>query len=367
MDLVFYVPTKIIMARGCVKKNAPLFPKHGKKALIMTYPVSRQNGSLSDTEQALQSQGIKWHTCMDAPMNPRLDEMKQLGDLAAEVGADMVIGIGGGSALDAAKTAAVLATNRIQPEELYAGKFENRPLDVITIPTTAGSGSEVTPYAVLTIKEKNIKKSFGDEELMSPAYALLDAAYSETMPPQVSADTAVDALSHAVEGFLSKKGNWISDMVGNTIFKNFAECIPSLKAGKYSFEDREKLLFNAALSGIMINHMRTLAVHAMGYSLTMNRGLSHGAACGILLGEFLEYIYDESKDKVDEMLQSLSIKDIAGFKALIDELLKQKKDYTKEEIEQFTDESLEAASAKPNPRDVDREAVIKIYSRSLMR
>jgi alcohol dehydrogenase class IV len=367
MDLVFYVPTKIIMGKGCLKKNAGLLAKHGKKALIITYPVSRENGSLQDTEEALRSQDMKWHTCIDAPTNPELSEMRALGEMASQVSADMVIGIGGGSALDTAKTVAVLATNRISPDALYANTFDNRPLDVITVPTTSGSGSEVTPYAVLTIKEKNIKKSFGNEDLMSPVYAFLDATYTETLPAQVSADTAVDALSHGIEGYLSKKGNWVSDMIGNTIFKNFASAMQSLKTGRYSFDIREKLLFNAALSGIMINHMRTLAVHAMGYSLTMNKGLSHGAACGILLGSFLEYVYAHSSQKIDEMLKNLGLHHISEFSAFIESVLKQDKVYTKEEIAQYADESAEAASAKPNPKDIDRDAVIEIYSRALLK
>ncbi len=367
MELVFYVPTKIIMGKGCIKKNAALLTKHGKKALIITYPISQDNGSLQDTQEALASQDMTWHTCIDAPTNPELLEMRELGEMASRIGADMVIGIGGGSALDTAKTVAVLATNSIDPDALYANQFENKPLDVITIPTTSGSGSEVTPYAVLTIKEKNIKKSFGNEELMSPVYAFLDASYTETLPAQISADTAVDALSHGIEGYLSKKHNWVSDMIGNTIFDNFAASVEALKTGVYTFDIREKLLFNAALSGIMINHMRTLAVHAMGYSLTMNKGLSHGAACGILLGSFLEYIYDESKQKIDEMLQRLGLNSVTEFSALIESILKQDKVYTKEEITQYADEATEAASAKPNPRAVDRDAVIEILNRALLK
>ena len=240
------------------------------------------------------------------------------------------------------------------------------PLPVITIPTTAGTGSEVTPYAVLSIKEKNTKKSFGNEAMMSPVYAFLDASYTETMPPQVAADSAVDALSHGIEGYLSTKGNWISDMLGITIFNNFRDCTDSLKNRIFNFEDREKLLFNSMLSGIMINHMRTLAVHAMSYPLSINRNLSHGCACGVLLGAFIEYVYSECSVKANKMFEALGIKDTDSFTPLISSILKYKEDYTLEELERYTDESINAAAAKPNPKPLDRNAVLEIYIRSLM-
>ncbi len=366
MELSFYLPTKIIMGKGCIIKNSNLFLKTGKKAFVITYPVSKNNGSLDDVVAALKSQNLDYDIFLDAPLNPELKDMKKLGGIASKAKADMIIGIGGGSALDSAKTVAVLAVNDIPVEDLYKNVFKNKPLPVITVPTTAGSGSEVTPYSVLAIKEKNVKKSFGNEDLMSPVYAFLDATYTETLPPQISADSAVDALSHGLEGFIRKGSNWISDMLGITIFKNFADCRKALSKGKFNFEEREKLLFNAALSGIMINHMRTLAVHAMGYALTMNRGLSHGCACGVLLGAFMEYIYPECSNKADKMYHALGVKNTEQFSSMIDSILKYKETYTVSELERYTDESYEPAAAKPNPRNVDRAAVLEIFKKALI-
>ena len=366
MELTFYLPTKIIMGKNCVVQNSKLFTKTGKNALVITYPVNEKNGSIDDIRNALEEQGLKYSITLEAPVNPEIKEMKKFGELASDAGADMIIGIGGGSVLDTAKTAAVLAVNKMPVDELYANVYKNKPLPVIAIPTTAGTGSEVTPYAVLTIKDKNTKKSFGNEDLMSPVYAFLDARYTETLPPQVAADCAVDALSHGLEGFLSKKSNWVSDMIGITIFKNFSDCADSLQKREFTFEQREKLLFNAALSGIMINHMRTLAVHAMGYPLSINRRLSHGCACGILLGAFMEYIYPDCARKARQMYESLGVKDTKDFSGLISSILRYKENYSPEELMQYTEESFDAASAKPNPRGVDKQAVLEIYMNALM-
>ncbi len=366
MDLNFYLPTKIIMGKGCIVKNQQLFSKTGKKAFVVTYPVSKSNGSLDDVITALKSQNIGYEIFMDAPLNPELKDMKDLGNTAAKTGADMIIGIGGGSALDTAKTISVLAVNDIPPEDLYKNDFKNKPLPVITVPTTAGSGSEVTPFSVLAIKEKNTKKSFGNEDIMSPVYAFLDAAYTETLPLQISADSAVDALSHGLEGFIRKGGNWISDMIGITIFKNFAYCRKALVTGNFKFEERERLLFNAALSGIMINHMRTLAVHAMGYPLTMNRGLSHGCSCGVLLGAFMDYVYPECSEKADELYCALSVKDTSEFAKMIASILKYEESYSMEELRRYTDECYEAAAAKPNPRIIGKDEVFEIFINALV-
>lgn len=367
MELTFYVPTKIFLGKGCIEKNAKLLAKVGKKALIVTYPVSRNNGSLADVESALKSQNIDYEICMDAPLNPELQEMEKLGEMAAKINADMMIGIGGGSALDTAKTLSVLAVNRIPVEDLYKNVFENKPLPVITIPTTCGSGSEVTPFSVLSIKSQNIKKSFGNETIMSPVYAFLDASYIETLPEQITADSAIDALSHGIEGFIRSGATWISDMLGFTIFKHFANCRNALQTGNYTFGIREELLFNATLSGLMINQARTLAVHAMGYALTLNRGLSHGCACGVLLGAFMEYIYPECSAKADEMYNSLGIKNTEQFSQMIDGILKYNESYTIEELKRYTEESFEPAAAKPNPRPVDRTAVLEIFKKALIK
>ena len=367
MDLSFYLPTKIIMGKGCVLKNADLISKTGKKAFVITYPVSKNNGSLNDMETALKSQKTDYEIFMDAPLNPDLKDMKKLGEMALDAKADFIIGIGGGSALDTAKTVSVLAANDITAEDLYKNVFVNKPLPVITVPTTAGSGSEVTPYAVLTIKEKNIKKSFGNEEIMSPLFAFLDASYTETLPAQIAIDSAVDALSHGIEGYIRKGNNWVSDMIGFTIFKNFSSCMKALETGVFQFEEREKLLFNAALSGIMINHMRTLAVHAMGYPLTLNRGLSHGCACGVLLGAFMEFIYPECSKKADEMYDALEVRNTSEFDKMIASLLRHKETYTPGELERYTEESYEAAEAKPNPRHIGRSEVLEIYKNALIR
>lgn len=366
MELTLYLPTKIIMGKKCILNNSKLFAKTGKRAMIITYPASEENGSLADVKKALDKESIKYEITTDAPVNPELKEMQKFGDMASGTGADMIIGIGGGSALDTAKTAAVLATNKIPVEDLYKNIYSNMPLPVIAVPTTAGTGSEVTPYAVLSIKEKNTKKSFGNEDMMSPLYAFLDASYTETMPPQVAADSAVDALSHGVEGYLSAKGNWVSDMLGITIFNNFRDCTQSLQKRIFTYEEREKLLFNSALSGLMINHMRTLAVHAMGYALSINRGLSHGCSCGVLLGAFLEYIYPECADKADKMFEALGVKDTKGFWGLIASILQYSDNYSLKELEKYTDESIDAAAAKPNPKAVDGQAVLSIYRRSLL-
>lgn len=365
MELTFYLPTKVIMGKGCVEKKSALFKNYGKKALIITYPLD-ENPALGDVTEALGLQGISYEVIMDSPVNPDIADMDRLAKKAARAEADMIVGIGGGSALDTAKTIAVLCTNDIEPMKLYENIFEKSPLPVITIPTTAGTGSEVTPYSVLSIKEKDTKKSFGNEDQMSPVLAFLDARYTESMPHRISADSAVDALSHGLEGFMRKNGTWVSDMLGLTIFKNFALCKKPLLSGDFDFNTRERLLYNACLSGIMINHARTLAVHAMGYELSLHRNLSHGCACGVLLGTFMEFVYPECSSKAERMYEALGVKDTSDFGQLISSILNYEGTYTTDEIKRYTQACYKAALAKPNPIKMDKQTIFEIYKKALI-
>ena len=191
----FSMPTRIVYGTGCVKAEAQRLVL-GKKALIVTGKTSaKASGALDDVLDVLSTEYVIFN---EVENNPRIDTVVRGSQLARESGCDFIIAIGGGSPLDAAKVIGVLAVNNVDPLSLYRDGWLHKPLPVVAIPTTAGTGSEVTQYAVLTIDEEETKKGLGGPDLF-PATAFLDAKYTQSLPQSITVDTAVDALSHLVE------------------------------------------------------------------------------------------------------------------------------------------------------------------------
>jgi alcohol dehydrogenase class IV len=210
MDFNYYIPTRIVSGRGCVKQNAELLSKIGKKAFLMTGPSSAQkNGSLEDMKQALDSQGIAYQHYNKVKPNPSLQDVREASQVAKEAGADFVIAIGGGSPMDAAKAVAVLTACDVSDEDLLALREFPAVLPLVTIPTTSGTGSEVTPYSILT-NDSLETKSFLNSHQIYPVLSFLDARYTMALPKSITNATAVDALSHSVEGFLAVRSTAMS-------------------------------------------------------------------------------------------------------------------------------------------------------------
>jgi alcohol dehydrogenase class IV len=277
----------------------------------------------------------------------------------------MIIGIGGGSPLDAAKAIAVLAVNNIEPLDLYKNVFEVKPLPIIAIPTTAGTGSEVTPYSILTRKDMETKMSFGNEDTF-PKVAFLDATYTESMSYETAVDTAVDAFSHAVEGYLSRRSNPVSDVLAIESITAFGQCITALHRDDLDFEAREKLLYASMLGGMVISHTGTTIVHGMGYSLTYFKGITHGRANGLLMEEYLKFNYEAAKDKIDKVLDILGFETIGELGKIIRNLLPYADTFSEEELTRYASLAIKQKSASYNIRNVTEADLLGIMKRSLM-
>jgi alcohol dehydrogenase class IV len=362
MELKWSVPTRIILGDGCILNNAGLLAETGRRAFIVTSPSSAKNGSLDDLKRALDDQGVFYAVYDKTPPNPPLLAVGEMGSAARALGCDFVVGLGGGSAMDAAKAAAVLAANDTGPEGVYKQPYKNKPLPLIAVPTTCGTGSEVTAASVLTVGD--MKKSFKSDDVI-PKIAFLDARYIDSLPQSITVDTAVDALSHALEGYLIMD-SWVSDMLAERVFAFFSMCLPSLVSGGYSHEIREHLLFMAMLAGLSIVITGTSAVHAMGYALTTQRDVPHGRACGLLLGDFLALCYPAKKAKIDKALSLLGIETALDFKKMLDDLFGEKEEYTLRELKEFTEISCDSALSRPNPVKMEKEDVFALFKKALL-
>lgn len=312
MDFDINIPVKVVSGRGCVRANAEFFDRFGAKAVIVTGGKgARLSGALDDVLAALNSRGIRHDIYDKVTENPLLSSCAQAGRLAREGGADFIIGIGGGSALDAAKAAAVFATNEnLSGRDIYTAGDRNRALPIIAIGTTAGTGSEVGRVSVLTDDESGRKKSISPDDCF-PALTFADPKYTESMPFSVTCSTALDALSHALEGYFSVKCGDIPSLFAEKAVSLIYSGLKKLGETKSlpSSDERDKLYYGSLYAGITLSYCGTAFPHPLGYVLTENYGVPHGFACAEFLPAFLERAGEHCPEKMKR------IEDAAGESA----------------------------------------------------
>ncbi len=361
----FFMPTKVIHGEKVLVTQAEQLAQYGKKCLLVTGKNSaRLSGALDDATKALKSQDIDYEHFDGVENNPSLENVALGGDMARRYKPDFILAIGGGSPLDAAKAVATLATNPIAPKELYSGKFAEKPLPIAAIPTTAGTGSEVTPYSILTVASAETKRSFSAPELF-PKIAFLDWRYTDKLPIHITRDTGVDALSHLVEGYLSRRATGTSDMFAERGIRLWAKCIPGLKKGELEPEKRDHLLVASNLGGITISHTGTTLVHALGYSLTYYHDIPHGRANGVLLGEYLRFTANHAKERVDNVLTWLGLTDIQEFSDLINHLFGSVVALDEKQIKAYAAKAMGTSNVGFSQGDVTEKVLNEILTKSL--
>ena len=293
----FYMPTKTYFGENALNKaeSALLCGKH---ALIVTGKRSAKlSGALDDVTVILDKNGIKYTVFDKIGENPKLSVCFEGGKVARNVGADFVVGIGGGSPLDASKAIAAFGANADLPEADIFTADITKMLPIILIPTTSGTGSEVNNYSVLTIDSKNVKKTFKNPLSYAKA-AILDPKYTYTLGIDYTLSTALDAFCHCLESYLSPKSTDISMMFAlygakklwNAFkaIKNDPEAL--LKADDTAVKAlRADLMAAACAGGIAINTTGTGFPHPLGYSITLYNGVPHGKACAAFTGEYIKY------------------------------------------------------------------------------
>ena len=318
MDFNLSIPAKVCSGDGVVLKNSALFSTLGKRCLIVTGGKSAVlSGALADVTAALEKEGIAYSVFDRVGPNPLLSACHEAGKRARETGADFLVGIGGGSALDAAKAAAVYAANPdFAPVEIYT-KARKAVLPFLLIGTTAGTGSEVGKVSVLTNDETGRKKSISGDDLY-PVLTFADPRYTASMPFSVTVSTALDALSHAVEGYCSPKCGDIPSLFAEKAVALLWEGLQTLERTRELPDAalREQLYYASLCAGITLAYCGTAFPHPLGYVLTETFGTPHGFACAAFLPAFMERAARFTPDRCDRLLKSMGT-DLDGFSATV--------------------------------------------------
>jgi alcohol dehydrogenase class IV len=372
MKTNYYMPTRILAGSHCIFENRSFLKELGDRALIVTGKHSaKANGAYGDAVKALEANG-QTHVLYDQVVsNPTVDNAFEAAEKARREGCGFIVAIGGGSPLDTAKAAAALALREIDKAEIFRTAF-TAALPIAAVPTTAGTGSEVTPYAILTNDPEQTKTSISSPALFA-RFAFLDAAYTEALPRRVTVNTAIDALSHAIEGMLSVRASAPSDLLARESVRLIAECFDALGGEHPGPEARWKLLYASTLAGMVIANTGTTAVHALGYMLTYFKHVDHGRANGLFLAQYLKFVEEKEgpSGRVRDILGALRLGTIGEFSGILNRLLEADQSPAEKpgalELEDYADRSIKAKNIQNCAVKPDRDDLLRILRGSLIR
>lgn len=317
-DMMLFMPTIVFSEDDCVKNHGSELSLMGKKAMIVTgKKSSRINGSLDDVENALKERNIPYIIFDEIEENPSVETVMRAREKGIEEKVDFVIGIGGGSPLDASKAIALMIANPDKDENIL---YDSTPLPYIPvacIPTTCGTGSEVTPYSILTLHKQRTKKSISHK--IYPTVAFIDGRYLKTASRNYLVSTAVDALAHLVESYLNTNSNELNKIYSREGLIMWGSLKEKLLTNKITEEDYNKLMHASMIAGMAITHTGTSLPHGLSYMITYELGIPHGKAVGMFLGGYVSVYKDKTQS--EEVLSLLGFESCEAFKNYLGEIL----------------------------------------------
>lgn len=331
----FYIPTRILFGAGELN-HLHTHPLPGQKALLVISngKSTKENGYLARTEEQLKLAGVSSVVFDQIEANPLRSTVMAGAAAAKENGCDFIVALGGGSCIDASKAIAVMATNEgdyweyVQSGTGKGRAVEHKPLPLIVITTTAGTGSEADPWCVVTNEETHEKTGFGFDDTF-PVISIVDPELMTTVPPRFTAYQGFDAFFHSVEGFISKGVNLMSDMCAITAIENVSRYLPRAVKDGNDREAREKVAFGNTLSGIVESIGLVTSQHSLEHAMSaFHQSLPHGA--GLIMLSKAYFTHFVKKQVCDErfikMAKAMGKEDAKEPMDFIDMLVKLQED-----------------------------------------
>lgn len=319
MGFKMFLPTRVLFGKGQLNKlKNQKMP--GKKALIVISngKSTKENGYLDKTEQQLKLAGVEWVIFDKIQSNPLKSTIMEGAKVAREENCDFVVALGGGSVMDSAKVIAAMAVNEGDIWDYINGgtgkamPIKNKPLSVIAITTTAGTGSEVDQWGVVSNDETNEKMAFGGIDELFPVLAIVDPELMTSVPPMFTAYQGFDALFHSTEVYISKYANLMSDMVSLTAIENIYHNLPIAVKDGNNIDAREKVAFGNTLSGYAMVCGCCTSEHSLEHALSAyHHNLPHGAGLIMISKAYYTHIINRHvcDDRFIKMAQVMGMKD----------------------------------------------------------
>ena len=296
----FYNPTHILFGSGKLDElgNQPM---PGKKALLLisSGKSAKVSGALERTQAQLEKAGVEYAVCAKIHENPTREIVMEAAAFAKENGCDFIVALGGGAVLDSSVAVAAMATN---PRDLWdyvnggTGKGQplvNKPLPQVTIALTAGTGSEINNWGVISRNDTHEKIGFGGAPELVPVLAVVDPELMKTVPSKYTAYQGFDALFHNTEVMMSNGVNILSETLALSAIENIAKYLPRAAADGNDLEARERVAYGSTIAGITMQLTSTTAQHSMEHAMSAyHPDLPHGAGLIMISVEFARYFIE---------------------------------------------------------------------------
>ncbi|MDP4549622.1 iron-containing alcohol dehydrogenase [Alkalihalobacillus macyae] len=299
---VFRTPQTILYGRESFKQIGEEAALRGQKALIVSDQVMTSLGYVKECQEFLEQKGVVSEVYTGVESEPKDDYVSEGLVLFQNTNCDIVISLGGGSCIDTAKAIAVLATNGGYIGDYRGNRTiaEKDPIPHLAIPTTAGTGSEATDVTVITNTTTDVKMMIKQQAFM-PAVAIVDPLLSISSPKQVTAATGIDALSHAVEAYLSKRAHPMTDAMALSAMKLIINNIRSAYIDGDNLDARESMSLGALQAGMAFTNASVCLVHGMSRPIGALFHVPHGFSNAMLLPAVLEYSKESCTDRLAEV------------------------------------------------------------------
>ncbi|MGN1136148.1 MAG: iron-containing alcohol dehydrogenase [Oscillospiraceae bacterium] len=376
MDFQYNLPVNLYFGRGKADKAGEIAAVYGKKALVVTGTGStKRSGLLDRVVNSLKSAGIEAVVFDKVTQNPLTTTVYEGVALAKEGGCDMILGVGGGSIMDAAKSIAFCCVNEGDVSDYIFGKKQGKgALPIILIPTTCGTGSEGNQIAVLTNPETKDKKALYTMQIM-PSASVVDPNVMTTMPKHVLSSVGFDAFTHALEAYTSKKANSLTDAQALLAIRLITENLPKLMQNYDDTEAWESVSLAATLGGMVIGAAGVSAAHGMEHPASGLKNIVHGRGLAALTPPIVERLAPALPKKFAEVSKLLGGKDekdcadgIRRFlKAIELEVKLGDLGITADDVEWMTENCMKISigNLKNAPVTFSREEVAEIYRESI--
>lgn len=311
------IPTKIYFGRGIAfqalaKEKVFL---NGNVLIVTTGRSLNRLGYVEKLKKELQNlPNVKSVAIYDQiSANPQLQEITKAAEKGKENLTDIVVGFGGGSAIDAAKAVAAVIGTGNSVETLFYQHIEpdERTLPVVAIPTTAGTGSELSKAAILSDYEKNKKGGVRGKNLY-PKLAIVDSVFTETVPLHITMETGFDVLAHAIESYVSKAASPFTRMLSEQVISTAGKALMELKEDIYNKEAREKMSYASMIMGINLGNASTAMPHRLQYPLGAYTKTSHGSGLAAIYPTWIYYEYTVNSETIRKVLEQLTGKEPAN-------------------------------------------------------
>ena len=300
MNFVFDNPTKLLFGTGKLSElHNEVLP--GKKALLLTSAGKsyKTNGSFDKTVEQLKLAGVEYVHLANVVENPLKENCEEAGKFAKENDCDFIVALGGGAVLDSSVPVSIMATNDGDLwDYVFGGTGKgkiapNKPLPIVTIATSSGTGSEMNEWGVICKEDTDEKIGMGDRRC-KPVIAVVDPTYMTTVPAKYTAFQGFDALFHNTEVMMSTSLNVMSEAIALSAIENIYKYLPKAVANGNDLEAREHVAYASTMAGITMQLTSTTAQHSMEHAMSAyHRNLQHGAGLIIISKEFAQFYVDK--------------------------------------------------------------------------